>query len=132
QLWCRAEVHRLTAMRAEVGRARSNPGPEGSIGKLAAAELHQDIQELCVDLLGLDGLVYGDPALPNDPRLAFLNARQLTIAGGTTEVMRNTLGERVLGLPADVRVDKNIPWRQSVRGVLPSCGVRADAHGRSS
>lgn len=125
QLWSRAEVIRLTRMRAEAARDRGVPGPEGSITKLATAELEQEIFELCVDLLGSDGMLWADPKpLPSsdgkdhgqvDPRSAFLSSQSNTIAGGTSEIMRNILGERVLGLPGDLRVDKGVPWNVTLR-----------------
>jgi alkylation response protein AidB-like acyl-CoA dehydrogenase len=124
QLWIRAEVLRLTNIRASHNRAKGTPGPEGSIGKLAMAELHKEISECAVDLLGPEGTLYptGYPmARPrttaqwSNPHQAFLRSRANSIEGGTTEIMKNILGERVLGLPGDVRVDKDLPWSQVPR-----------------
>ncbi len=123
QLWSRAEVLRLTNVRAGVARKRGVPGPEGSIGKVAFGELNKDIYSFCIDLLGPAGMLYGDYAMTRpvtagfsiDVRKAFLRARANSIEGGTTEVMRNILGERVLGLPGDVRADKDRPWREVPR-----------------
>jgi alkylation response protein AidB-like acyl-CoA dehydrogenase len=126
RLWIEAEVGRLNNMRAAANRKVGAPGPEGSIGKLAGAELNQRIFALCIDLLGADGLVGVDYAHPFDAsgaggtaalaRHAFLRSRANTIEGGTSEIMRNILGERVLGLPGDVRVDRDVPWNQVPRG----------------
>ncbi|HET6952240.1 MAG TPA: acyl-CoA dehydrogenase family protein [Acidimicrobiales bacterium] len=119
QLWIRAEVLRLTNIRASQNRSQGTPGPEGSIGKLAMAEVHKDISACAVDLLGPAGLLFpgGYPmarpqttALWNNPQQAFLRSRANSIEGGTTEIMKNILAERVLGLPGDVRVDKDRPW----------------------
>jgi alkylation response protein AidB-like acyl-CoA dehydrogenase len=118
KLWIDAEVGRLTNIRASQNRQKGNPGPEGSIGKVAAAELNKDIYELCVDLLGASGMLYGsyemrrpETALGWDSiQKAFLRMRANSIEGGTSEIMRNILGERVLGLPGDIRVDKDRPW----------------------
>ena len=119
RLWVRAEVLRLTNIRASHNRAQGTPGPEGSIGKLAMAELHKDLSECAVDLLGAEGTLFpaGYPmarpettALWNNPPQAFLRSRANSIEGGTTEIMKNILGERVLGLPGDIRVDKDRPW----------------------
>jgi alkylation response protein AidB-like acyl-CoA dehydrogenase len=125
RLWERAEVLRLTNMRVGAQSRTGNPGPEGSIAKLVYAELNQDVYELCIDLLGADGSLLEnrpfDPSVrqreahnPN-VRYQFLRSLANTIEGGTSEVMRNILGERVLGLPPEHRVDKDIPWRQVPR-----------------
>ena len=123
QLWSRAELLRLTNLRAGLARKRGVPGPEGSIGKVASGELNKDIYSFCVDLLGPAGMLYGDYAMTrpetagrsSDVRKAFLRSRANSIEGGTTEVMKNILGERVLGLPGDVRVDKDRPWKDVPR-----------------
>ena len=124
RLWVRAEVLRLTNIRAHQTRAVGNPGPEGSIGKAASADLNKDISSFCVDLLGAEGMLKpgGYPmARPKhtmmweNPQQAFLRCRANSIEGGTTEIMRNILGERVLGLPGDVRTDKELPWSQVPR-----------------
>jgi hypothetical protein len=54
-------------------------------------------------------------ALWNSPQQAFLRSRANSIEGGTTEIMKNILGERVLGLPGDVRTDKDLPWSEVPR-----------------
>ena len=119
-LWMRAEALRLTNWRARDASKSGNPGPEGSVTKLMSAEVNQRIYETCMDLLGADGMVYEagyERTRPTGlrgpgihPRYAFLRSRANTIEGGTSEVMRNILGERVLGLPGDVRVDKELAW----------------------
>ncbi len=122
-LWSQAEVLRLTNIRASQNRKVGVPGPEGSIGKLASADLNKAIYELCVDLMGADGLLYGTYAMvrpetamgSNTVQQAFLRSRANSIEGGTSEVMRNILGERMLGLPGDVRVDREVPWSQVPR-----------------
>jgi alkylation response protein AidB-like acyl-CoA dehydrogenase len=118
KLWSRAEVLRLTNIRANQMRKMGDPGPEGSIGKMASADLNKDIYEMVVDLLGADGMLYAsyemirpETAMGADTlQKAFLRSRANSIEGGTTEVMKNILGERVLGLPGDVRVDRDVPW----------------------
>jgi alkylation response protein AidB-like acyl-CoA dehydrogenase len=119
KLWIKAEVGRLTNWRASQKRSMGVPGPEGSIGKLASANLNQEILAFAVDLLGPEGMLLegGYPmtrgsnlGMGGTPQRAFLRSRANTIEGGTTEVMKNILGERVLGLPGDVRVDKERPW----------------------
>ena len=118
KLWVRAEVHRLTNIRASAARKLGNPGPEGSVGKLASAELNKAITSFTMNLMGPDAFLYDDytmrrPETAADgrtPQRAFLRMRANSIEGGTTEVMKNILGERVLGLPGDIRVDKDRPW----------------------
>lgn len=127
RLWSEAEVLRLTNLRRAAARRSGTPGPEGSTAKLAFALVNQDIYELCVDLLGADALAdydYGfrrDDHLgyvgpPGSARQFFLRTRANTIEGGTTEIQRNIIGERSLGLPPEPRMDKDLPWSQVPRG----------------
>ncbi|HEY8526390.1 MAG TPA: acyl-CoA dehydrogenase family protein [Acidimicrobiales bacterium] len=126
RLWVEAEVLRLTNIRASQNRKAGNPGPEGSIAKLAFAEVNMRIYELCIDLLGPSALVDYDYEMrrsdllglvgpPGSARTMFLRSRANSIEGGTSEIQRNIIGERVLGLPGDVRVDKDVPWSQVPR-----------------
>ena len=123
KLWIRAEVLRLTNIRANQNRKMGDPGPEGSIGKMASADLNKDVFAKVVDLLGADGMLYGsyemvrpETAMSSDTlQKAFLRSRANSIEGGTTEVMNNILGERVLGLPGDVRVDRDVPGARCPR-----------------
>ncbi|RMH66845.1 MAG: acyl-CoA dehydrogenase [Actinomyces sp.] len=124
-LWIRAEVLRLTNLRARQNATAGNPGPEGSVGKLATAELNKAIYECALDLLGAEGMLFPGGyqlARPERTTLAggsvqktFLRMRAQSIEGGTSEVMRNILGERVLGLPGEPRVDKDVPWTEVPR-----------------
>jgi len=124
KLWTRAEVLRLTNIRASQKRALGNPGPEGSIGKAASADLNKDISEFAVDLLGAEGMLFPGGYTMERPKhaamwaftqQAFLRMRAQSIEGGTSEIMKNILGERVLGLPGDVRTDKALPWNEVPR-----------------
>jgi alkylation response protein AidB-like acyl-CoA dehydrogenase len=126
QLWVEAEVLRLTNMRASQSRRTGNPGPEGSIAKLQFAEVNKRIYEFCVELLGAKALVDYDYTMrrseqlgltgpPGSSRKMFLRSRANSIEGGTSEIQRNILGERVLGLPGEPRNDKDIPWIQVPR-----------------
>jgi alkylation response protein AidB-like acyl-CoA dehydrogenase len=118
KLWTRAEVLRLTNIRASQTRKMGTPGPEGSIGKMASADLNKETYDFAVSLMGADGMLYGsyemvrpEVAMGFDyTQKAFLRSRANSIEGGTTEVMKNILGERVLGLSGDVRVDRDVPW----------------------
>jgi alkylation response protein AidB-like acyl-CoA dehydrogenase len=126
QLWVRAEALRLTNIRAGSNRKAGNPGPEGSVSKLALAELNQAIFERCLDLQGPFGQIGYDYTFRRPEGLsteglehgvghAFLRVRANSIEGGTSEIMRNILGEQVLGLPGEPRVDKDVPWAQVPR-----------------
>jgi alkylation response protein AidB-like acyl-CoA dehydrogenase len=122
--WVDSEVLRLTNLRASAARRVGVPGPEGSIAKLAAAELNQRLFELSENLLGPEGTLFEKGYEMDRSRSTlgydtvqewFLRSRANSIEGGTSEVMRNILGERVLGLPGDVRVDKDVPWKDVPR-----------------
>jgi alkylation response protein AidB-like acyl-CoA dehydrogenase len=126
RLWCEAEVLRLTNLRASQNRKTGNPGPEGSIAKLMFAEVNQRIYEFCVDLLGPAGIVgyaydmkrvdaVGLLGPRGSARKMFLRSRANSIEGGTSEVQRNIIGERVLGLASDPRLDKEQPWSRIPR-----------------
>ncbi len=126
KLWCSSEAQRLTNMRAAQKARAGNPGPEMSIAKLAMAEFNKKATEFCIDLLGADGLIGYDftfrrpddlsaDGLERGVRHGFLRARANSIEGGTSEIMRNILGEQVLGLPGEPRVDKDLPWSKVPR-----------------
>ena len=116
----------MTAQRARAGQKAGNPGPEGSVSKLAQAEMMKRLWELSIDILGDDGLSFeagyelrqhmlGTDTTEGLAKYQFLRSRANSIEGGTSEIMRNILGERVLGLPGDVRVDKELPWSEIPR-----------------
>jgi alkylation response protein AidB-like acyl-CoA dehydrogenase len=123
KLWIRAEVLRLTNIRAGQMRKVGVPGPEGSIGKMESANLNKAIYEFAVNLMGPEGMLYGSYEMIRPEtamgfeniQKAFLRSRANSIEGGTTEVMKNILGERVLGMPGDVRVDREVPWSKVPR-----------------
>ncbi len=126
QLWIDNEVLRYTNMRAAANARAGNPGPEGSIAKLALANINKATYEFCIDLLGAEGLVNFDYTFkrPDEAgldaplglsRKMFLRARANSIEGGTSEIMRNILGERILGLPGEPRTDRDLPWSQVPR-----------------
>jgi alkylation response protein AidB-like acyl-CoA dehydrogenase len=120
------ELGRITAQRARAAQKAGNPGPEGSVSKLAQAEINKRTWETALDILGARGLAFeagyelrqGYGGLDDAEALAkyqFLRSRANSIEGGTSEIMRNILGERVLGLPGEPRVDKNIPFKDVPR-----------------
>ena len=90
------------------------PGPENSIGKMIGGPLRQQMAQFGMELQGIAGnLMDCDDACQQ----AYLTAPSGRIAGGTDEVMRNILAERVLGLPAEPRVDKDVSFRDIPQGV---------------
>ena len=89
------EVMRLTAYQ-ELGRtiAAGAPGPGGSLGKWQWSEINQTLMGLAIELLGPRG-----PAVGDAWTYRYLRSRANSIEGGTTEILKNILAERVLGLP---------------------------------
>jgi alkylation response protein AidB-like acyl-CoA dehydrogenase len=116
QLWVEAEVQRLTMIRATAARQHGRAGAEGSIGKLAGSELGQRIAALTVGLLGAEGmLIEGYEAGDRtgwSPQRGFVASPSGTIAGGTSAIQRNIIGERVLGLPREPDPYRGRPWSE--------------------
>jgi alkylation response protein AidB-like acyl-CoA dehydrogenase len=95
QLYIESEVLRLNAYRGLSAIMRDGvPGPEGSLGKWQWAEVNQALTELAMDLRGPRAVLYDDTWT-----FRFLRARANSIEGGTTEILKNIVAERVLGLP---------------------------------
>ena len=124
RLWTEAEVARLAGERMRQQLAAGKPGPEGSAAKLVFARLNQEISGFDVELNGGDGLRYDDWSMrrpehatfySRGPGYRYLRARGNSIEGGTSEILRNIIAERVLGLPPEPRVDKDIPWKDLPR-----------------
>ncbi|MEU3404391.1 acyl-CoA dehydrogenase family protein [Streptomyces sp. NPDC006670] len=123
-LWVEAEVARLTGERLRQQLAAGQPGPEGSGMKLTFARLNQEISGLEVELLGEEGLLYEDWTMRRpdivdftgrDAGYRYLRAKGNSIEGGTSEILLNIVAERVLGLPAEPRDDKDTPWKDLAR-----------------
>ncbi|MCL7363987.1 MULTISPECIES: acyl-CoA dehydrogenase [Streptomyces] len=123
-LWVEAEVARLTGVRLRQQLAAGQPGPEGAGMKLGFARLNQEISGLEVELLGEEGLLYDDwtlrrPELVDftgrDAGYRYLRSKGNSIEGGTSEVLLNIVAERVLGLPAEPRTDKDVAWKDLAR-----------------
>jgi alkylation response protein AidB-like acyl-CoA dehydrogenase len=106
----------LTTMRAAAARRAGQPGPEGSVNKVVNAELNQRRFAWQVNVHGMRAVAWepGDSEAEGWAH-AFLRSRANTIEGGTSEVLRNQIGERILGLPRDEEPDKGIAWKDSKR-----------------
>jgi alkylation response protein AidB-like acyl-CoA dehydrogenase len=128
RLWCEERVRGWTNERVRANFAGNRaPGPESSIGKVHASDLNQRVQTAAADLLGADGVAWrGDPdhvdeldeyvrSMPAEVR-GMLRSRANTIEGGTTEVNKNVLAERVLGLPKEPDPWLGVAWRELPRG----------------
>ncbi|RKT88937.1 Acyl-CoA dehydrogenase [Saccharopolyspora antimicrobica] len=124
RLYVEAEVSRYTAGRLRQKVAAGQPGPEGSVLKISFARLNQALSGLELELLGEDGLRYEDWTMVRPDKVDFagrdagyryLRAKGNSIEGGTSEILRNIVAERVLGLPVEARGDKDIPWKDLER-----------------
>ncbi|WP_433872224.1 acyl-CoA dehydrogenase family protein [Saccharopolyspora sp. CA-218241] len=124
-LWVEAEAARLTGQRLRQQLAAGSPGPEGSAVKLSFARLNQEISGFELELLGEEGLGYDDWTFrrpdqadftsARGPGFRYLRAKGNSIEGGTSEILRNVIAERVLGLPPEIRTDKDRPWKELPR-----------------
>ena len=122
-LWAQAEVARLAGQRLRQQLAAGEPGPEGSAAKLTFARLNQEISGFEVELLGGEGLTYDDWSMrragssdwSRNAAYRYLRAKGNSIEGGTSEVLRNIIAERVLRLPPEPRTDTNVPWKDLPR-----------------
>lgn len=124
RLWVEAEVVRLTGERLRQQAASGQPGPEGAGMKVAFARLAQQISGFDLELHPETGLHYDDWTLRRpetvdligrEPGYRYLRARGNSIEGGTSEILRNTISERILGLPGEHRVDKTVAWKDLPR-----------------
>ena len=129
ELWIQQEAVRLTNIRASEMREKGTPGPEGSTSKLYEAEINKASYEFGMELLGNEGLLFSRGYALTQPELnfdndtfgftdtqsLFLRSRANSIEGGTSEIMRNIIAERVLGLPGEQKLDKDKPWKDIPR-----------------
>jgi alkylation response protein AidB-like acyl-CoA dehydrogenase len=114
QLYIEKEVREITVLRANAARLRGEqPGSEGSVNKVVNAELNQRRTDFAVTAAGMAGVAWlrGDKAAELRAHV-FLRARANTIEGGTSEVLRNQVAERVLGLPRDDIGGRDMPWKE--------------------
>ena len=115
RLWSEEQVRGWTNARVRAGlKAGRSPGPESSIGKVHQGDLNQRLQLAACDLLGPAALAWEGDALPREVK-GMLRSRANTIEGGTTEVNKNVVGERVLGLPREPDPWSGAPWTEVPR-----------------
>ena len=109
---------RYTTFRTMTALSRGQqPGPEASIAKIVVASKLQDLSAFAMDLEGEAGILQGDAAPMHGMfQGGWLSAPGLRIAGGTDEILKNIIAERVLGLPGDIRVDKDVPFKDMPTG----------------
>jgi alkylation response protein AidB-like acyl-CoA dehydrogenase len=104
---------KYTGMRAITALSKGQtPGPENSIGKLVAGATMQELAMFALDLQGQAGVIQNADS-PMNARFQgmLLRSPATRIEGGSDEILRNIIAERVLGLPGDIRVDKNVPFK---------------------
>jgi alkylation response protein AidB-like acyl-CoA dehydrogenase len=126
QAWIEARVGEYSELRHRSTRGQASSGANGSIGKLRRTLIHELVGNLCVDLLGAEGALGGDyrgsPGNPREtgdatPQTFFMRTRSNAIMGGTTQIQKTILAERILGLPKEVRADIDVPWNEVPRSV---------------
>jgi alkylation response protein AidB-like acyl-CoA dehydrogenase len=118
RLYCLTETARVTAARAKAAAAAGRPpGPESSLGYVAGVLVARLSRDLGLDILGAHGMLSGADA-PRDGAVAHMALSSLVhgIQGGSEQIQRNILGERVLGLPREPQVDRDVPFRDLLVG----------------
>lgn len=124
ELWCESEIARQTGRRVRQQQTVGRPGPEGSALKLSFARTAQQLSGLELELLRADGMTYSDWTMVRpeqvditgrDAGFRYLRAKGNSIEGGTSEILRNIIAERVLGLPREANPDAKKPWKDSTR-----------------
>jgi len=118
RLYTLMEISRYTALRSKAAAERGDaPGPEQSTGKLFVSNLMRIMRDFMLGLMGPQGMLAGkDAPLGGMFTWMALFTPAISIAGGTDEIQRNIIAERVLGLPAEPRPDKDVPFSELLVG----------------
>jgi alkylation response protein AidB-like acyl-CoA dehydrogenase len=113
RLYIRRQVNEWNGARAKAAAASGSSSPLASLGKLFMAQILHEAGHLQAELLGMDALLDGD-AFPTsrDHNYSQLNAYFFSIGGGTDQIQRNIIGERILGLPKEPEVDRDVPFSE--------------------
>jgi alkylation response protein AidB-like acyl-CoA dehydrogenase len=124
QIWVKAETARLANVRIRQQMLAGRPGPEGSAAKLTFAANNQEATRLRLEIAGDEGLAYDDWTLHavdqgmsahRPASYHYLRARANSIEGGSTEILRGVIADRILGLPREPRADHDRPWKDVPR-----------------
>ena len=117
KLWGEGKISVLNMQRAiAVRRSGGQPGPEGSVGKLYSTTYNMKLQVASVDIMGMESAAWAEDDTAAAMRVrTFLRSRGNSIEGGTSEIQRNILGDRVLGLPREPDASKDLPWKDVPR-----------------
>ncbi|MFD0392647.1 acyl-CoA dehydrogenase family protein [Streptomyces nogalater] len=117
-LYATARTNRLRGRRAHSAR---RPGPDASLGKLVASATGRQARDIGLSLLGAEGMLTGPETTGEGAfQQMALSVQSLSIAGGTDEIQRNLIGERVLGLPREPEADRDVPFHE------PRAGTRRE------
>ncbi len=116
------EIARYTGLRSKAASAAGRqPGPEVSTGKLMASNMVREIRDSGLRMMGAQGMLYGkDAPMGGMIQQLALFSPAISIAGGSDQVQRNIIGERVLGLPSEPRFDKELPYKDLKVGTQKS------------
>jgi alkylation response protein AidB-like acyl-CoA dehydrogenase len=116
EFYTRTELLRFTNLRIQTALSHGRvPGPEAAITKLFVSQHASLTGDLLLSIEGAHGMLSGNDAPDGGVwQTAFLNQWMTKLGGGTDNIQRNSLGERILGLPAEPRIDKNVPFKESL------------------